>query len=80
LPDIQEAKCSELTVQTLPPPLLGAPRGGDKVKEFLKENYNIKEWIQIFNNRQYRKMNTITHKKGMPDRLEAKYFEFTVQI
>ena len=25
-------------------------------------------------------MNTITHKKSMPDRLEAKYFEFTVQI
>ena len=33
-----------------------------------------------FNNRQFRKMNTITHTKSMPDRLEAKYFEFTVQI
>ena len=32
------------------------------------------------NDRKFRKMNTITHKKIMPDRLEAKYFEFTVQI
>ena len=25
-------------------------------------------------------MNTVTHKKSMPDRLEVKYYEFTVQI
>ena len=43
LPDIQEAKCSELTVQTLPPPLLGAPRGGVKVKEFLKGKLQYKK-------------------------------------
>jgi len=42
LPDIQKAKCSEFTVQTLPPPLLGAPRGGGKVKEFLKGKLQYK--------------------------------------
>ena len=26
-------------------------------KNYKKENYNIKEWKQIFNNRQFRKMN-----------------------
>ena len=75
LPDIQKAKFSEITIQTL-----GSPGGGGKVKNFKKENYNIKEWVQIFNDRQFRKMNIITHKKSMSDRLEAKYFEFTGQI
>ena len=30
MPDIQEAKCLEFTVQILPPPL-GAPSGGKKI-------------------------------------------------
>ena len=50
LPDIQEAKCSEFTFQTLPPPLLGAPRGGGQCKEFQKGKIQYKELIQITEN------------------------------
>ena len=64
VPDIQEAKCSEFTVQILllspPPHLIEAPRGGRATKK--KENYNIIEWIQIFNDRQFCKM-YLTYKK-----------------
>ena len=51
VPDIQEAKCSEFTVQTSKKCI-----GFQVVKNYKKENYNIKEWKQIFNNRQFRKM------------------------
>ena len=57
VPDIQEAKCSEFTVQILllsPPHLIEAPRrwegqqkciASEVVKNYKKENSNIKEWI-----------------------------------
>ena len=64
VPDIQEAKCSEFTVQILllsPPPISKKLlEGGGATKK--KENYNIIEWIQIFNDRQFCKM-CLTYKK-----------------
>ena len=39
MPDIQEAKCYEFTVRILPPPPLGAPRGGQKNVLPLRANF-----------------------------------------
>ena len=63
---------------------LGAPTGGrgkgskkfigsEVGKNYKKDNYNIKEWIKIFYNWQFRKMYLyLSNKNSIPDKLETK--------